>query len=295
MTTDAPAPAIVGPGLAVSTAVLIGVITTLARLVYDGGGNVTTVVFARCLAVVVVLAPVVLLRRRGLAVRRSDWPVLTVIGVCFAGMGMLYLGSVAFIPVGLAAIIFYTNPLIVAAYAFVRTPAQRNPAQVLGFVLAFAGLVLAIGPSFEQTDWRGIVLALAAAVTVAVMLTASGRLRPDLPVTTTNFVGNAVAVPILLVLLLTLSEPALPAAAADRWILAAVCGFYVAALLLMLAAIKVSGPVVTALILNLEPLVSILTAAVLLGERLTASQYGGSALVVAALVLATWRPRRRPA
>jgi len=295
VTADAPARTLLGPGLAVSTAVLIGVITTLARLVYDDGGNVFTVVFLRCLAVVVVLGPFVMSSRRRLAVQRADWPTLAVIGVCFAAMGMLYLGSVAFIPVGLAAIIFYTNPLIVASYAFIRDPSGRNPVQVVSFILAFAGLVLALGPSFEDTDWRGIVLALLAAFTVAVMLTASGRLRPDLPVTTTNCVANAVAVPILLVLLLTLSAPAFPASAIGAWTLAAVCAFYIAALLLMLAAIKVSGPVVTALVLNLEPLVSIVTAAALLGERLTSSQYGGSALVVAALVLATWKPRRRPA
>jgi drug/metabolite transporter (DMT)-like permease len=125
------------------------------------------------------------------------------------------------------------------------------------------------------------------------MLTTSGRLRTELPVTTTNFVGNALAVPILLVLMVTFSEPALPTTPAATWSLVAVCGFYVSALLLMFAAIKVSGAVVTALILNLEPLVSILTAAVLLGETLTPSQYGGSALVLAALVLATWKPRRR--
>lgn len=290
---DGTARATLGPSLAVGAAVLIGVITTLARLVYDDGGNVTTVVFIRCLSVVVILGPFLAFGRRRLALTRSDWPNLLLLGLCIAGMGMLYLGSVAFIPVGLAAIIFYTNPLIVAGYAFVRDPAYRNPVQVVSFALAFAGLVLALGPSFEQTDWRGIVLALLAAMTVAVMLTTSGRLRKDLPVTATNFVGNALAVPILLVLMLVLSEPALPASAAGTWALAAVCGFYVSALLLMFAAIKVSGAVVTALILNLEPLVSIVTAAVLLGETLTLNQYAGSALVLGALVLAAWKPRRR--
>jgi drug/metabolite transporter (DMT)-like permease len=62
---------------------------------------------------------------------------------------------------------------------------------------------------------------------------------------------------------------------------------YVTAMLMQFAAIRYIGPAATAMILNLEPLISIGAAALLLGERLTMLQLAGAALVIGALVLST--------
>ena len=52
-------------------------------------------------------------------------------------------------------------------------------------------------------------------------------------------------------------------------------------------AIKHVGSAATAMLLNLEPLISILAAAVVLGERLTMLQFIGAIMVVSALILST--------
>ncbi len=58
-------------------------------------------------------------------------------------------------------------------------------------------------------------------------------------------------------------------------------------ILAMFTAIKHVGSVATAMLLNFEPLISILAAAVVLGERLTVLQFIGAIMVVSALILST--------
>ncbi len=74
--------------------------------------------------------------------------------------------------------------------------------------------------------------------------------------------------------------------------LGGLCVFYVGAILSMFAALRAAGAVPTSLIFNLEPLVAIVAAAILLGERLMPVQMVGVALVIGALMLASLaRPR----
>ena len=58
-------------------------------------------------------------------------------------------------------------------------------------------------------------------------------------------------------------------------------------ILAMFTAIKHVGSVATAMLLNIEPLISILAAAIVLGERLTMLQFTGGIMVVTALILST--------
>ena len=62
---------------------------------------------------------------------------------------------------------------------------------------------------------------------------------------------------------------------------------YAGAMLSMFVALHAAGAVPTSLIFNLEPLVAIAAAAILLGERLMPVQMGGVALVIGALMLAS--------
>ena len=52
-------------------------------------------------------------------------------------------------------------------------------------------------------------------------------------------------------------------------------------------------PARAAMFFNIEPLVSIVTAIILLGESLTVVQVSGAAMVLAALVLSAWRNQKK--
>lgn len=70
-------------------------------------------------------------------------------------------------------------------------------------------------------------------------------------------------------------------------VIATICILFVFGQLSLFAATKTIGSAQTSLMLNIEPLVSILAAVILLGESLVLSQTMGVAVILVALVLAS--------
>ena len=74
--------------------------------------------------------------------------------------------------------------------------------------------------------------------------------------------------------------------------LAALAVVYVIAYLLQMLSLRFAATSRVAPFYNLEPIVTIAVAALLLGERLTSMQYAGGGLVLVALVLASRLARK---
>lgn len=116
----------------------------LAKPAMDAGLSPQQVAMARItLAAVVLLAAVGLTRPRLLRVRRSDLRLLAGYGlVGVAGVQLLYFAAVARIPIGIAMLLEFTSPVLVALWVrFVRRTIL--PARMwVGTVLALTGLAM---------------------------------------------------------------------------------------------------------------------------------------------------------
>ena len=144
----------------IGAALFFSLNTPLARLAYDGGSTPETVVFLRVVLCVIGIALFIILTGRRIALPRAA--VLPMIGVAvfIVLQGMAYLTSIAYIPVGLAALLFYTFPLMVAVASRIVDGVPLGNVRIVAFAAAFIGIALAIGPSFDVLDGRGIALAL---------------------------------------------------------------------------------------------------------------------------------------
>lgn len=275
---------------ALVSATSFGLISTLARLYYDAGGNMLTLVAIRPVLAALcvgVLAPWLGFR---LTVPR---PALVPVAGISAGLLIIsisYLSAILFIPVGLAALLLYTYPLMVAGAVAVLNKKRPSLRTAGAFVLAFAGLALAIGPGIDSLDVRGILLALTAAGGAALVfvLTPLSLRHMDIPALTfqTNLWAGALIVPVVFIS----GRAALPETSLGWTGFLAATLFYTLAVLAQYAAIRYSGPAKAALLFNVEPLVSIAAAAAILGERLSAVQLLGGGLVIGALVISGWKP-----
>jgi drug/metabolite transporter (DMT)-like permease len=263
-----------------------GALTTLARIAYDDGANPASMIMARYLLALLVMVAVVAYRRSSIAIGRGDVLPLIVTATALFGMTACYLFSVLFIPVSLAALLFYTFPLIVAVASPLLGGGALSRLKGLAFLAAFAGLALALGPRLDNLDPRGVALALGAAVSTAIYLIACRRLvarrGADFVAFHIQWTGALLAA----LLLLWPQGLALPQTNTAVVAFAAACLLYPAATLAVFLAVRLTGPADTAMALNLEPVVSILAAILLLGERLSPVQWAGVALVATAIFLA---------
>jgi len=155
--------ALLGLGLALVSAFAYGANIPFAKLSAEAGVSGPDIVLYRAFLMLAVLAALVFLTGGSLAVRsEARGAVLGLgLGLGTAAVAIAYVSSVAFIPIGVATIIFYTYPLIILVASPVVDGEPVTPGRLAIFALAFAGLVTAIGPSFTTLNPRGLALAAA--------------------------------------------------------------------------------------------------------------------------------------
>lgn len=273
-------------------ATAFGFVTALARLAYGSGATPLGMTLARFVMLAAATGAWLFLRGRPVRLPRRAFRASFGLAILILTTGLGYLASVAFIPVSLAVIVFYTSPLIVGVLASLTGREPMTPAKAAGLLVAFVGLALALGPTFEHLDWRGIALAILAAASLALTILGSAAITREVdPLVLTFRVGCWISAAVG-AYALGLGGAALSTTAPG---IAAVVG---ATLLSVLgtaswfSGMALISPVRVALMFNLEPVVTIVAATALLGERLGPLQILGGALVLAALVATTLVARR---
>jgi len=274
-----------------------GLITTLAKLTYDEGASPQTVVFSRILAGSLLMGVwSAYSHRKNLkyVIRKSLQAtnlhivfLIIAIGFCIAGMSLGYLGSVKYIPVSLSVLLFFTFPFWVLLLNFIIHGIVVNWLKLFAFVLAFSGLALSLGPTWEVLDWRGIALVLGGSIFSAGMIVGTTKASQIISMSDLVFLSNTIGV-ILVGLILFFTDSFSLNQTTWVWsVIATICILFVFGQLCLFAATKTIGSEQTSLILNIEPLVSILAAVILLGESLVLSQTLGVAVILVALVMAS--------
>lgn len=274
-----------GTLLIVLAACCFGLITTLSRLAYDDGGSPVTQVLLRFVAFVALVGPLLKLMGRPLGLPRAG--ILSALGIAVLMLMMSagYLFSVAYIPVSLAAMIFYTFPLMVGVLSAATGREPITKVKIVALVGAFAGLALALGPSFASLDLRGAALALTAAVGVALTTIFGARAMAGHDGVAFNLWTNAWMLVAAVAYVAVAGGLAWPDSLAGG--IAATLGtlLYVGAFIAWFAALTLIAPTYGAVMLNVEPVVSIAAATLLLGEILGPLQLAGVVLVLGMLSL----------
>lgn len=295
----------------VLASVLFAVNGTVAKLAMQAGLGPTRLVELRTLGSAIVLAVAVLLvSPRAPRPRGRELAALAVLGV--VGMAMvqwLYLMAISRLPVGLALLVEYTAPVLVALWArfVLREHVRSRVWWALAACLAGLTLVAQVGPGVAL-DALGMVAAGASAVALAAYYLLGDRLvRARSPLSTQTWsMVFAAAFWIVLQPLWTFDPAvladdvvlpgALAGSRAPLWLLVAwivVLGTVVPYVLVLVGVSRL-GPARTGLLGMIEPVVAGAAAWVVLGESMTAVQLAGGAVVLAGVAMAE-TARRGPA
>jgi drug/metabolite transporter (DMT)-like permease len=278
-----------GPALVVLAACGFAVQTTLARLSYELGANVITLLAVRGLVAVAALYVFFRLMGRSLKLPRRLRLIATGVGLitCVQAIGVL--GAVDFIPVSLTVLIFYTYPIVVTLAARFTEHSPLTPLKIGAAIAAFGGVALAVNVSFATLDPRGVALAASAAVALASTSVIGARvLRGGDPLAMVwQMIATSTTVFCLLVPFLGgLVFPH----GLEGWLAFAGSSFgFVFGAMLFYSMLARIGAQRVAMVMNSEPIITIGLAVLILGETLTPVQMLGGALVIAAIVVVRLR------
>jgi drug/metabolite transporter (DMT)-like permease len=276
-------PAQAGVAAALVSAGNYGLNAVTAQMAAHVGISGALMVFYRVFLMLACVLVAMVVLRQSARVEPGERGPLVVFGLTSSVIGTAYLSSVAFLPVSVAVVVFYLFPVfIILAEPFVEKR-RMNAAQAGAALMAFAGVALVVGARFEGLDPRGLALALLAAVGAAIQFFAAARM----PKTGNNaklLWGHLLVLPGVTLTLAVLGGFQSPASfALAPWAVFITLTAYLVAIALQLFALARISAAAAGLTFCAEPIFATAFAALLLGERLSALQYVGAAMVMAAI------------
>lgn len=277
---------ILGIVLVLAIGVGFAMANTLAGVAYTGGTDALSVATARFFLPAAILLVILLATGKNVLLPSRDGWIAIVLGIVTVAYTWALLTAIELLPVPLAVLVFYLFPVfttfIVAAMGWERL----HRINVIAALIAFAGLALALGVSDQGLNFLGVFYAAIAAVGLATVSAVSSRvIRAGDPRQATLYMAATAAVTFL-VITVAFGEFRLPNTATGWWGFIGTNAFYAGAMIGYFVAISMIGPGRTTLYSNIEPLMAIAAAFVLLDQVLEPLQIFGVVVVVGALVAA---------
>jgi drug/metabolite transporter (DMT)-like permease len=278
------------------SAASFGSLSIFGKLAYANGlGTAQTLAFRFLLAAIGMWVLATLFGQNPLRFKTRELVVLIVLGaVIYTGQSLTYFIALRSLPASLVVLIAYIYPslVVVAGWLFLR----RSVSIWHGLALAasFLGVGLLVGGAHFQVAWA-LAFAIASPAIYTGYILLGERVMSSVPAIGASAVimsGAAVAFCVLAALQHELRTPVTLAG----WGVAFGVALFptMIAISFFLASLPRIGAALAALLSTVEPVVTIALAAVILGERLSAVQFAGGALILIAVIVVQgahlWKP-----
>ena len=265
----------------------------LAKESYQHGVSVDTVLVARAWSLVLILGLWFAALRVRPSIPRGMGLWVLFAAVLFSLNGWALLSAFDRMSVSLSILIFYLFPFMVGLLAAAFRIEPVRPAMLAGLVVAFVGLFLALDVQGEL-DLPGVAFAVVSALAISGNILVSGKLfrRGMSPISLAFWVMAGASV-LYSASLATTGGFYWPNSGTGWAAFAGTAVFVGIAFVLFYAALDLLRESRTALIMNLEPIITIVMAVALFGEAFGATQWAGAVLVVLAIVGVTLAGGRR--
>ena len=281
-----------GVGLGLGVAAALGLAIAVSRFAYDGGTDGLTLSATR--ASLMALGVLLFCRVTGRRLRLAPVDALNCAGLGVLTAFVFYgnVGSVKYISVGLAALLFFTYPPMIAVINLLFVHERITPLRLSCLMSAFFGLALMLSVSFVSVDIRGVGLALTASVCCAWHAVWLSRRTPHMDPFVVVAHMSVVAALVLLGLNVATGGFDWPRSTVGWAGFAGVVLLQGSAVPAYFIAIGMIGALKSGMVTNLQPVVSIVAAFVLFGETLTPVQLAGGIMVLAAVWVMQWSDAR---
>jgi drug/metabolite transporter (DMT)-like permease len=285
-----------GTVIAAFSAVSFGSAVIFVRYAYQSGVLPGTVAFLRFSIAALVLG--VFLGVRGQGRQLSWWQSvrLFLLGfVAYTILAVTWVTAFSLIPAWLVSLIVATYPLTVnlASWLFLRERFYREQVAALGCVLVGSGILF--WRPFEGAVWGGVMLMVVNVLaSTAFILVGQRWMRGLSPIICSAWLITGGMVGTFFYGLFSHELSFAFAPAGWLWVTLFAVVSTVLAATAMWWGIGLIGAARVAIIGSFEPVVSILLAISLLGERLFPLQIAGGALILLGMFLVQWTPERQP-
>jgi drug/metabolite transporter (DMT)-like permease len=256
----------------------------MARLAYASGVDVTTLLALRFGIAAAMLVAISLARRESWPRGRTLASLILLGGIGYGGQAFTFFTALTLAPAGVVALLLYLYPALVTALSAWILRERLTAAKLAALGVALLGTVLTIGPASAARP-LGIALGIAAATIYAVYIVAGSRLAARAPPRQMATVVICSAAVVFAAAALA-QGPVWPGTRTGWFAIVGIAAIStVVAIALFFAGLERIGPTRASVLSTVEPLCTVLLAAVILDETIAPWQLVGGALILSAVVL----------
>jgi drug/metabolite transporter (DMT)-like permease len=274
----------IGLLLIVISAAAFGALPIFTRLAYAAGADPTTVLSLRFAIAAGVMTLVMVTRRIPFPSGRVLLGLVLMGGLGYVGQSLAYFTALTMISAGLVALLLYLYPAIVTVLSAILFKERLTPVKVGALLLALVGTALTVEPGGGGRT-LGIIFGIAAAIIYSIYILVGSRLMPR-----TGAIASSttvmLAAAIVYLGIITVHGPTFPKTT-PGWIaiFAIALVSTVLPIVTFFAGLSRIGPTRASTISTFEPVVTVILAAFILGESISALQLLGGFLILVAAVI----------
>ena len=278
-----------GPVFAVLSSLCYGLNNPLAALAAQNGIPTTFSVLSRAIFMFVISLIFAITGKLNFKIPNDVRPYVIIMAITTALINLCYVGSINFISVSLAAIIFFTFPVQILLVSIIKGSQNIRTSDIIIFAVVFIGLIFVIVPDFNNIDPFGVLLAGLSSVSATFLYFAAGVASRKLSPIMLGFWVHLFVLPVLAVSFLILS-PHIEINELSSYLPVLIMSLcYVGAYYFQMLSLKFTSVLISGLFFNTEPLLTAVAAALILDERLLFSQYIGGILIFVSLIIVSMR------
>jgi len=257
----------------------------LLKVVYGDGMDVLSLVTLRGLLVVAFFWVWLRIQPPRAWHNRRQRDIALALGLLFAAVMFGLLLAVSLLPVSIAILAYFIYPLLTGIGAALTGVERLGWKALLTALAAFAGLALMLGVDFSTLSAMGLACAFGAALCRVVSLLATRAYLAGTDARVTTWYSMVPSAIVFVAASLLFGVWHLPHSYVGWLAFLGISFGSTLSTLLIYASTNTVGPFRTALVMNLEPLVTTVLSMWLLGEVMRPLQLLGAGIMIAALCL----------
>jgi drug/metabolite transporter (DMT)-like permease len=271
--------------LIIISAASFGTLAIFGRLLYADGLDTFTLLFLRFSFATGLMTLLLILRREAFPRGRVLLQLIGMGALGYAGQAFSFLSAIKYASAGLVALLLYLYPMFVFVLSVIVLHEKVTWLKIAALCLALTGTALTVDPA--GGEWTGILLAILSAVIYSVYIIVGTQVMKHVSAVQSSLVIFASAA-IVYGTFVAFNGAHLPATRTG-WL--GIAGIVLAATVIpvatFLAGLERIGPTNASMLSTLEPVVTVLLAGWLFGERLSVITILGGILILAAVILLT--------
>jgi len=275
---------LIGILLIAISAASFGTLAIFGRYAYEDGIDIFTALFIRFGVSAVFMTLILILRKEHFPRGRLLATLIGMGALGYVGQSFLYLSSIKYASAGLIALLLYLYPMFVFILSVIFLREKVTAVKVVALVLSLVGAALTVDPDGGQLI--GVLMIIAAALIYSVYIVVGSNVTKQVTTfqsSTVIFMSAGAVYGVL-----TFANGIHLPQSNTGWL--AMLGMVVFSTIIpittFLAGLEIVGPTNAAMLSTLEPVVTVLLAAWLFGERLMpVTLLGGMLILVAVIVL----------